>query len=147
MTAPNPEGIQRCIRTAVELSRVEPADIDAINGHFTGTFADPLEMANWRAALNVCSADFPRVQATKSLIGHTLGAAGAIESAACVLQLHHGFLHGSINCEDPHPALAWCADKIVRETTAVPLGIIVKASFGFGDVNACVIFRKWKGNL
>jgi 3-oxoacyl-(acyl-carrier-protein) synthase len=86
----------------------------------------------------------PLLHSTKSLIGHALGAAGGIECVASVLELHEGFVHGSINCEDLHPALTAYADRIPHETVERPdLRVIAKASFGFGDVNGCVLLRKF----
>jgi 3-oxoacyl-(acyl-carrier-protein) synthase len=146
MTAPNPNAARRCIRDAVRLAGIVPRDIDAINGHLTATRADPLEVGNWAAALELGPREMPLLHATKSLIGHTLAAAGGIESAACVLELHHGFLHGSRNCEDVHPAILPYEHAIVRETRELSrLRVIAKASFGFGDVNACVVFRSFSG--
>ena len=122
-----------------------PRDIDAINGHFTATRADPLEVKNWARALEVAPREMPLLHATKSLIGHTLAAAGGIECAASVLELHHGFIHPSLNCEDVHPEIAPYEASIVRELRELDrLSVIAKASFGFGDVNACVVFRKWR---
>lgn len=144
MTAPNPISVQRCIRGAVAMAGIRPAQIGAINGHLTATFADPHEVANWSAALELAPERMPLLHSTKSLIGHALGAAGGIECVAAVLELHHGFVHGSRNCEDLHPALSAYASRIPHETVDVPgLEIIAKASFGFGDVNGCVIFRKF----
>jgi 3-oxoacyl-(acyl-carrier-protein) synthase len=144
MTAPNPISVQRCIRGAVTAAGIDPAEIDAINGHLTATFADPHEVANWSAALARAPADMPWLQSTKSLIGHALGAAGGIECVASILQLHHGFVHGSLNCEDLHPAISAYADRIPHATVEAPeLEVIAKASFGFGDVNGCLIFRKF----
>ncbi len=144
MTAPNPHGVQKCIRDAVMSSGIRAEEIDAINGHLTATMADPYEIGNWAAALKLTPAQMPRIQATKSLIGHCLGAAGSIESAAAILQLDGGFLHPSLNCEDIHPLIAEYESRIVRETTDEQIHTIAKASFGFGDVNSCVLFRKWK---
>ncbi|MFW6080671.1 MAG: beta-ketoacyl-[acyl-carrier-protein] synthase family protein [Desulfosalsimonas sp.] len=145
MTAPNPEGVQRCIRGALRDAEIEAAEIDAVNGHLTATFADPHEVKNWAAALEREPKDFPRINSTKSMIGHCLGAAGAIETVAAVLELHKGFLHPSINCEDLHPELEDFADSVVRECMDLPdLKTIAKACFGFGDVNSCLILRKWE---
>ncbi len=80
------------------------------------------------------------------MIGHALGAAGAIESVACVQMLRGGYVHPSLNCEDVHPRIAPFAASIPHEIRAMPqLRTIIKASFGFGDVNACVVYRKWTG--
>jgi 3-oxoacyl-(acyl-carrier-protein) synthase len=146
MTAPNPEGAQRCIRGALADANLDPGAIDAINGHLTATFADPHEIENWRKALGRSPEEFPYVNSTKSMIGHCLGAAGAIECVAAVLELDRGFLHPSINCEDLHPELEAYAGRIVRQYMDCPgLETVAKASFGFGDVNSCLIIRKWDG--
>ncbi|MDI6726214.1 MAG: beta-ketoacyl-[acyl-carrier-protein] synthase family protein [Smithellaceae bacterium] len=145
MTAPNPQGVRRCIRAAVSDAAIHPGQVDAINGHLTATFADPEEVKNWSAALERGPADFPYINATKSLVGHCLGAAGAIECAAVALQLYRGFLHPSMNCEDTHPDIEAYSNSIPQECLELPdLNIIAKAGFGFGDVNSCLIFRKWE---
>lgn len=144
MTAPNPTSVQRCIQGAVAMAGISPSDIGAINGHLTATFADPYEVANWSRALGLAPDRMPLLHSTKSLIGHALGAAGGIECVTSILELHHGFVHGSINCEDLHPQLTPFASRIPHTTVDVPdLSIIAKASFGFGDVNGCVLFRKF----
>ncbi len=146
MTAPNPEGVKRCIRGAVADAGVHPAEIDAINGHLTATYADPHEVKNWTEALERTPESFPYIQSTKSLVGHCLGAAGAIECVAVVLELYKGFLHPSINSDDVHPDIEHYASKIPRTCLEFPeLKIIAKAGFGFGDVNSCLIFKKWEG--
>ncbi len=146
MTAPNPEGVKRCIRGAVADAGINPAEIDAINGHLTATYADPHEVKNWTEALERTPESFPYIQSTKSLVGHCLGAAGAIECVAVVLELYKGFLHPSINSDDVHPDIEHYASKIPRTCMEFPeLKIIAKAGFGFGDVNSCLIFKKWEG--
>ncbi|MFW6011564.1 MAG: beta-ketoacyl-[acyl-carrier-protein] synthase family protein [Desulfosalsimonas sp.] len=145
MTAPNPEGVQRCIRGALEDAGIEAEEIDAINGHLTATFADPHELQNWSAALGAGGKNFPWINSTKSMVGHCLGAAGAIETVAAVLELDRGFLHPSINCEDPHPEIEEFAGSVVGKCLEIPdLRTIAKACFGFGDVNSCLILRKWE---
>jgi 3-oxoacyl-(acyl-carrier-protein) synthase len=144
MTAPNPHGVRRCIRGAVSMAGIVPESIDAINGHLTATSADPMEVANWAHALELSPERMPLLHSTKSLIGHALGAAGGIECVASVLELHHGFVHGSRNCEDLHPSILPYASRIPHTTVDRPdLAVIAKASFGFGDVNGCVVFRKF----
>jgi 3-oxoacyl-(acyl-carrier-protein) synthase len=144
ITAQNPHAVRACIRGALTSARIRPADIDFINGHLTATGADAAELVNWSEALNVSPAQLPTIQATKSLIGHCLGAAGAIECAAAVLQLANGFIHPSINCEDLNPEVAAYAGSIARELQERPgMSVAIKASFGFGDVNSCVVFRKY----
>lgn len=144
MTAPSPAGVVRCIRAALARANIKPEQVDLINGHLTGTFADPQEIGNWQKALGLSPKDFPLIQATKSLIGHALGAAGGLECVAVVQQLRHGFVHGSVNCEDLHPEILAYRDKIPQATIAKDIKIVAKASFGFGDVNGCIIFKKWE---
>lgn len=145
MTAPNPVGVARCITSALNDAGIDPQEVDAVNGHLTATYADPVEVRNWSKALGRGPEKFPFINATKSLIGHCLGAAGAIECAAVVLQLHKGFLHPSINCEDIHPDIEDFSDWIPRQCLEVrDLRTIAKAGFGFGDVNSCLIFRKFE---
>ena len=145
MTAPNPEGVKRCIRAAVADAGIDVAQVDAINGHLTATYADPIEVRNWADALERTPDSFPYINSTKSLIGHCLGAAGAIECVASVLQVYRGFLHPSINCEDVHPDIMPYASKIPQSCMEfVELKYLAKAGFGFGDVNSCIIFKKWE---
>ena len=145
MTAPNPEGVQRCIKSAISDAGITSQQIDAISGHLTATFSDPGEMKSWFLALEREIDDFPYINAAKSMIGHCLGATGAIESIAVVLQLYKGFLHPSINCEDVHPEIADFTEKIPRTLMEYPdLKVIIKAGFGFGDVNSCLVFKKWE---
>ena len=147
MTAPNPEGVQRCIRAAVEDSGIEPEEIDAINGHLTATGADSSEVAAWSKALGLGPENFPLITSTKSMIGHALGAAGALEVVASMLMLDGNFVHPSINCEDVHPKVEEFAGSIPHTVEELPqLSTIIKAGFGFGDVNVCAVFRKWLNN-
>ncbi len=143
MTAPNCTAVQECIRLALARANLSGRGIDAINGHLTGTFADPFEIENWARGLGVSPEDLPPINSTKSLIGHGLGAAGSQESIAALLQLSRGFLHASLNCEDLHERIEDYAGSIVRETRDQSLRTIAKASFGFGDVNGCVLFRRF----
>lgn len=143
MTAPSSQGVVRCIQKALARANIKGEQIDLINAHLTGTFADPHEVMNWKLALQRQEGNFPFIQATKSLIGHALGAAGGIESVACVLQLYYGFIHGSINNEDLHPDLASYRKNILTKSEQKELNVVAKASFGFGDVNGCLIFKKF----
>jgi 3-oxoacyl-(acyl-carrier-protein) synthase len=144
MTAPNSVAVQKCIISAVESSGIHPKDIDAINGHLTATSKDSLEIKNWTEALGRSGVDFPYINSLKSMVGHCLSGAGSIESVASVLQLHQGFVFPNINCDDLHPEITELVDasRIPQHLIEKELTIIAKASFGFGDVNACVIFKK-----
>ena len=146
MTAPNSVAVQRCITDAIQNSGISASDIDTINGHLTATTKDSLEIENWTKALNRKGNDFPYINSLKSMTGHCLSAAGSIESVATVLQLHEGFVFGNTNCDDLHPEITALIDssKVPLKTIYNNPKIIAKASFGFGDVNACVIFKNFK---
>jgi 3-oxoacyl-(acyl-carrier-protein) synthase len=101
-------------------------------------------VASWSAALGREPGDFPTLTATKSMIGHTLGAAGALECVATVLMLAGRFAHPCLNSEDLHPAIEPYEASIPRSVRELPEAkVAVKAGFGFGDVNAAVVFRTW----
>lgn len=145
MTAPNSMAVQRCIRIAMAQSGIRSDQIDAINGHLTATAKDALEIQNWAAALDRSGLDFPMINSLKSMTGHCLSASGSIECVASVLQLKHGFIFPSINCEDLHPEISKIVDgnSVSKHIIYKNIDILAKASFGFGDVNACVIFKKY----
>jgi 3-oxoacyl-(acyl-carrier-protein) synthase len=146
MTAPNPAGVTRCIHEAMENSGIKPGDIDLISGHLTATMADKYEIQSWAQALGRSGKNFPLTNSVKSMIGHCLSAAGSIESVACVLQIVHGFVHPNINLEDPNPEILSIVDGECLPTSMIKkeINIIAKANFGFGDVNCCLIFSKFK---
>jgi len=145
MTAPNSVAVQRCIKGAMTDAEVSGADIDYINGHLTATIKDSTEIKNWCTALERSGNDFPYINSLKSMVGHCLAASGSIECVATILQMHHGFVFPSINCEDLHPEIVALigSDKVPQKKIDTPINIAAKASFGFGDVNACVIFGKY----
>jgi len=143
MTAPNGIAVQRCIRQAVQNSGIASKDIDAINGHLTATAKDPAEIENWSKALGRSGENFPFVNSFKGHFGHCLAASGSIESVATLLQFREGRIFGNVNCEDIHSEVVkWVAEsRIPKKTIEHEPRIVAKASFGFGDVNACVIFK------
>jgi 3-oxoacyl-(acyl-carrier-protein) synthase len=146
MTAPNPIAVQKCIKYAIQNAGISANEIDAINGHLTATSKDSLEIQNWSEALDRRRMDFPYINSLKSMVGHCLSAAGSIESVASVLQVHQGFIFPNINCEDLNSEIIKIIDatKIPMRVVEKELNIVAKASFGFGDVNGCVIFKKYK---
>lgn len=149
LTAPNASAVQKCIMDAMKDAGISSEEIDAINGHLTATSKDDLEIENWTKALQRNGTNFPFINSLKSMIGHCLAASGAIESVASVLQIKHQFLFPNINCEDVHPAISAMisTDKIPTKMISKDIHIVAKASFGFGDVNACVIFKKYIDEL
>ncbi|WP_430966878.1 beta-ketoacyl-[acyl-carrier-protein] synthase family protein [Spongiimicrobium sp. 2-473A-2-J] len=146
MTAPNSDAVRRCIEEALKASATEKDEVDAINGHLTATAKDPVEIRNWSMALERSGSRFPYVNSFKGLFGHCLAAAGSIECVGSVLQFSEAQLFGNANCDDLHPEIAALVDnsRIPRKTFVYTPKVIAKASFGFGDVNACVIFKAYK---
>ncbi|WP_298151912.1 beta-ketoacyl-[acyl-carrier-protein] synthase family protein [Flavobacterium sp.] len=146
MTAPNAEAVRRCITDALLNAGIDASEIDAINGHLTATSKDGLEIQNWCEALNRSGKGFPYINSLKSMVGHCLSGAGSVESVASVLQLYHGFVFPNINCDDLHPEISSHIDasRIPTKLITEDIEVLAKASFGFGDVNGCVIFKKYK---
>lgn len=144
MTAANNEGVQRCIKEAIENSGISAEEIDVINGHLTATTRDATEILNWKTALGSGKNNFPYINSLKGMTGHCLSAAGSIECVASVLQLKNNFIFGNINCEDLHPDIKSeiSPERVPTKTKERPFNILAKASFGFGDINAVVILKK-----
>ena len=145
LTAPNSEAVQKCITDAMLDSNIVSDKIDVINGHLTATSKDGLEIENWTKALRRKGNDFPYINSLKSMVGHCLAASGAIEMVAAVLQIKEQFVFPNINCEDVHPEISALIskEKIPTKIMHKDLDILAKASFGFGDVNACAILKKY----
>lgn len=144
MTAPNSLAIQKCIKEALKASNISALEIDYINGHLTATIKDPDEIENWSIALDRKGEDFPYINSLKGMVGHCLAASGSIEIVSAILQLHEGFVFPNVNCENLHPKITTLisSEKISMKLLKSSLQTIAKASFGFGDVNACAIFKK-----
>lgn len=146
MTAPNSIAVQRCITEALKDAGITGQDVDIINGHLTATIKDSTEIVNWTKALGRSGDDFPYINSLKSMTGHCLSGAGSVESVATVLQLHEGFIFPNINCDDLHPEISAAIhpSKVPMKLVEKDSKIAAKASFGFGDVNACIIFKKFE---
>jgi 3-oxoacyl-[acyl-carrier-protein] synthase I len=136
MVAPSGEGAVRCMRMA--LNGVK-APVDYINPHATST---PIgDMKEIEAIREVFGQRCPPISATKSLTGHSLGAAGAQEAIYCLLMMNNGFICESANIDKLDPAFADV--PIVRERRDdVRLGCVLSNSFGFGGTNASVVLKR-----
>ena len=145
MTAANSTGVIRCVKESLVNSGIDAAQIDLISGHLTATNADRQEIQNWSDALGLNGENFPVINSLKSMIGHSLSAAGSIETVASILQIVHQFVHPNINLEDPNPEITNIVSlnclpvKIIKKE----VNIVAKANFGFGDVNSCLILSKF----
>lgn len=135
MVQPSGEGAVRCIRLALATVQ-EP--IDYINAHGTSTpIGDIVEL---RAIREVFGAASPPISSTKSLSGHSLGAAGVHEAIYSLLMLNNGFICGSANIEEMDPEAE--GHHIVAANRDAELRTVMSNSYGFGGTNACLIFRK-----
>lgn len=145
MTAPNSTAVQKCVKDAISDANIDAKDIDYISGHLTATSKDSTEIQNLAEALNRFGKDFPYINSLKALTGHCLSASGSIESVAAVLQLAENFVAPNINCEDLNPEITAVIDPecIPQQLIAKEINIAAKVSFGFGDVNGCIIFKKY----
>lgn len=146
MTAPNSAGVVSCIKGAIENSGISPDEIDLISGHLTSTKGDPLEIKNWTEALGKSGQDFPLINTPKSMIGHAVAGAGSVELVASLLQMEHGYVHPNLNVDNLHPEILNLIDasRIPTKTVKKDIKTVVKANFGFGDLNCCLVLRKWE---
>ncbi len=144
MTAPSSEAVFHCIQACLNDAGIQPGDIDYINGHLSSTMADVLEIQNLTKALNRYGKDFPLINSLKAQTGHCIGAGGAIESIAGILQLKSQQVAASVNSKPLHPQISTLIDTASVPDKPVKHQIkhLLKTSFGFGDVNACIIFKQ-----
>lgn len=143
ITQPDPdaEGASRSMSLALKYAGIEASEIDYINAHGTSTpYNDRLETKAIRTVFGK-HADCLAVSSTKSMIGHTLGAAGAIESIACIKAIQTGTLPPTINYETPDPECD--LDYVPNASRPSNVRTVMKNSFGFGGHNATLIFRKY----
>lgn len=136
MSSPHPEGAGAvaAMREALAQAGLAPSDIDYINLHGTATPGN--DAAEDRAVSQVFGHDTP-CSSTKGATGHTLGAAGAVEAALCVLALQHGLMPGGLNLRERDPALQV---RYLDRNQAAPLQAVLSNSFGFGGSNASLVF-------
>jgi 3-oxoacyl-[acyl-carrier-protein] synthase-1 len=136
MVAPSGEGAARCMRLA--LADAGGRQVDYLNPHGTGTpIGDVKEMD---AVREVFGQDAPLISSTKSLTGHSLGAAGAHEAIYCLLMMDGGFVAESANIETLDPAFEGL--PIVRQRLDRPLETTMSNSFGFGGTNGCLVMAR-----
>ena len=144
ITAPSPggEGAARAMRAAMASAAVSPDQVDYVNAHGTSTPANDVnETLAIKAALGARAGQVP-VSSVKSMIGHLLGAAGAVETIATVMAIREGVLPPTINYRNPDPECD--LDYVPNQARKADVGIALKNSFGFGGQNACLVLRKFE---
>ncbi len=141
LTMPLAGGAAKAMREAVADANLKPEQIGYVNAHGTATQAnDPMESEAIRTVFGAHT-DNIHVSSTKSMHGHTLGAAGAIEGAATVLGLHHGLLPPNANFNEPDPECN--INVIANEALAAEPEAAISNSFAFGGLNAVLAFKRW----
>jgi 3-oxoacyl-[acyl-carrier-protein] synthase II len=126
---------------ALQDAGVAPQEIDYINAHGTSTpLNDPVETLAIRHVFGA-HAYILAVSSSKSMLGHLVGAAGAVEAVVCVRSLETGWVHATINYENPDPACD--LDYVPNEARLLRPGTVLSNSFGFGGHNACLVLRRW----
>lgn len=140
MPAPEGEGLQRAVKLALRDAGLQPGDIDYVNAHGTSTSAnDKHETAAYKAVFGARASTLP-ISSTKSMTGHLLGAAGAVEALACVLALRDGVLPPTINLETPDPDCD--LDYVPNQARRARVDVAMSNNMGFGGHNASLVFRR-----
>ncbi len=140
ITAPPEDGAGAvaCLDKAIRDAGVPLEAIGYINAHATSTFADTIETQAIKTVFGAHASQLP-VSSTKSMTGHLLGAAGGIEAVFTALALYHGVLPPTINLEHPDPDCD--LDYIPGQARPSPIKAAISNAFGFGGVNACLVFK------
>ena len=144
ITLPSEDGNggYRVMQNALKSGSVAPEEISYINAHGTSTPPnDRLETMAIKRLFGDYAAKLP-VSSTKSMIGHTLGAAGAVEAGICVLALQHQLIPPTINYENPDPDCD--LDYVPNESRPAKLDYVLSNSFGFGGTNAALLFKRFE---
>jgi nodulation protein E len=137
------EGAAGAMRIALEDGGVAPDEIDYINAHGTATaMNDRIEAAAIKSVLGA-HAEKVMVSSTKSMHGHPIGSAGAIEAVATLMALKEGVVPPTIGFEEPDPEIG--LDVVPNEAREAPVGAALSNSFAFGGLNAVLAFRRWDG--
>ncbi len=142
--APDPEagGIRLSMRRALNAAGLSPADIDYINLHATSTPLGDRAESKGIAELFGERSKQPHMSSTKSMTGHLLGAAGAIEAVACILALRHGYIPPTINLDNPDEDTEF--EFTAKTMRKADVNVAMSNAFGFGGHNTTVIFRQFK---
>lgn len=144
ITAPPDDGggAVVCMERAIQDAGVAKESVGYINAHATSTFADRIETLVIKKVFGARAYSIP-VGSTKSMTGHLLGAAGGIEAVFSILALHHGVIPPTINLDTPDPECD--LDYVPAHARSCSVDVAISNAFGFGGVNACLVFRRWRG--
>jgi len=141
VVAPRPDGTgpARAMQLAIQRAGISPSEVDYCNAHGTSTKLN--DAAESLALQQVFGESMPPVSSTKSMTGHLLGAAGAVEAIVCLLSIRDNRIHPNINYETPDPE---CPVNIVANSVKESrVDVALSNSLGFGGHNATLVFRRY----
>jgi 3-oxoacyl-(acyl-carrier-protein) synthase len=145
LAALKPDGLgpSRAMRWALQDAGVQAQDVDYINAHGTSTpLNDAVESLAIKNVFGDDAYNIP-VSSTKSMIGHAMGAAGAMEAIACTLAIRHDLIHPTVNYETPDPECD--LNYVPNEALETKVDVVLSNSFGLGGQNACLVLKKYDG--
>ena len=140
--APGGEGLVRAMRHALQTADLRPEQVDYINAHGTATL---LNDATETQAIKACFGGYAyqlAISSTKSMLGHTFGAAGAIEAGIAVLSIVDGIIPPTINLEHPDPDCD--LDYVPNQARKVSVQVALSNAMGFGGHNTCLAFKRYE---
>jgi len=136
------EGAAKAMQQAIARAGLAPDDIDYVNAHGTSTpMNDKLETLALKRVFGDYASELP-ISSTKALTGHSLGAAGAVEAAICVIALQHGIIPPTANYSTPDPECD--LDYVPNVARSASLEVVMTNSLGFGGHNSSLIFRRYR---
>jgi len=146
IAAPDPEaaGPARAMRWALADASIDPTEVDYINAHGTST---PLNDVTETRAIKIVFGEHAyklAINSTKSMIGHAMGASGALEAMVCALTIANGIIHPTINYENPDPECD--LDYVPNQPRRQAVNVAISNSFGLGGQNACLVLRKYEAS-
>lgn len=143
MTEPNPEGkgVILCLEKALAQAGLKPEDVSYVNAHATSTMAG--DMAEYRALRKVFPHEDLRMNSTKSMLGHLLGGAGAVEAVATIKAIQTGWLHPTINLDSPEAGVDPIT-VVAGQKQQQKVRVALSNSFGFGGHNSCIMFKAFE---
>jgi 3-oxoacyl-[acyl-carrier-protein] synthase II len=131
------------MRRALDDAGIEPSRVDYINAHGTSTpLGDAAETKAIKIIFGEGAYDIP-ISSTKSMIGHLMGAAGAVEAVACIMTIRDGVIHPTINYETPDPDCD--LDYVPNTARKKAVDVVLSNSFGLGGQNACLVLGRMNG--
>jgi 3-oxoacyl-[acyl-carrier-protein] synthase II len=143
-TEPTPASQAHTMRQALSSAGISPEEVDYINPHATSTpVGDAMETEAIKLVFGDRAYKIP-ISATKSMVGHMLGAAGALEAIVCVLSIRENQIHGTMNYENPDPECD--LDYVPNKPRQLPVRVALSNSFGFGGQNACIVLGEFNSD-